>query len=464
MTSFLKLTLLATAGAVTLSACTMAPRYERPALPVPDQFPTAAAAQGQSAETLPWRQVFLDPRLQGVIDQALTNNRDLRVAVLNVERARSQYRIQRASLFPAVDGTVAGVRGNTTSVDTAGNPVTTEVYTASLGASWELDLFGRVRSLNQAALQNYFAVAENRKAAQISLISAVASAWLNLAADQDQLRLSGETLRLREESLTLTQKRFDLGSTDQMTLRQTQVLTEQARADVAALTATVQQDKNALRLLVGAEVVADQLPETFPDNAVLAELPAGQPSDVLLKRPDVMAAEYSLKAANADIGAARAAFFPRISLTGAVGKASTELGDLFDGNDTWTFSPSISVPIFAGGANIANLSASKTSRDIAVAQYESAIQSAFRDVADELATRSTIDDRLAAQTNVVAAATDSNTLAQARFDRGVDSRLTLTDSERTLYGAQQQLITIRLVRSLNLINLYAALGGGYPAE
>ena len=464
MTSFLKLTLLATAGAVTLSACTMAPRYERPALPVPDQFPTAAAAQGQSAETLPWRQVFLDPRLQGVIDQALTNNRDLRVAVLNVERARSQYRIQRASLFPAVDGTVAGVRGNTTSVDTAGNPVTTEVYTASLGASWELDLFGRVRSLNQAALQNYFAVAENRKAAQISLISAVASAWMNLAADQDQLRLSAETLRLREESLNLTQKRFDLGSTDQMTLRQSQVLTEQARADVAALTATVQQDRNALRLLVGDDIAPDRLPDSFPDHAILADLPAGQPSDILLKRPDVMASEYSLKAANADIGAARAAFFPRISLTASVGKASTDLGNLFDGTDSWTFSPSISVPIFAGGANIANLAASKTSRDIALAQYEGAIQSAFRDVADQLATRSTIDDRLAAQTNVVAAAADSHNLAQARFDRGIDSRLTLTDAERTLYGAQQQLIAVRLVRSLNLINLYAALGGGYLAE
>jgi multidrug efflux system outer membrane protein len=463
MTSFLKLTLLG-ASLVTLSACTMAPRYERTALPVPDQFPTAVAAQGQSAESLPWRQVFLDPRLQGVIDQALTNNRDLRVAVLNVERARSQYRIQRASLFPAVNGTVAGVRGNTTAVDTAGNPVTTEVYTASLGASWELDLFGRVRSLNQAALQSYFAVAENRKAAQISLISAVASAWLNLAADQDQLRLSAETLRLREESLTLTQKRFDLGSTDQMVLRQTQVLTEQARADVAALTATVQQDKNALRLLVGADVATEQLPDTFPDNAILSDLPVGVPSDVLLKRPDVAAAEYTLKAANADIGAARAAFFPRISLTGSVGKASTDLGNLFDGADTWTFSPSISVPIFAGGANIANLNASKASRDIALAQYEGAIQSAFRDVADQLATRSTIDDRLTAQTNVVAAAADSNTLAQARFDRGVDSRLTLTDSERTLYGAQQQLIAVRLVRSLNLINLYASLGGGYPAE
>jgi multidrug efflux system outer membrane protein len=466
MTSFLKLTLLGAASLVTLGACTMAPRYERVALPVPDQFPTASAAHGQSAEALPWRQVFLDPRLQAVIDQALTNNRDLRVAVLNVEKARSQYRIQRASLFPAVNGTVSGTRGDTAQVNpVTGAPLgTTEAYTASIGASWELDLFGRVRSLNQAALQSYFAVAENRKAAQISLISAVSSAWLNMAADQDQLRLSGETLRLREESLALTQKRFDLGSTDQMVLRQTQVLTEQARADVAALTATVQQDKNALRLLVGADVAAEQLPGTFPEQAILADLPAGVPSDVLLKRPDVMAAEYTLKAANADIGAARAAFFPTISLTGSVGKASTELGDLFDGSDTWTFSPSISVPIFAGGANIANLNVSKTSRDIAVAQYEGSIQSAFRDVADQLATRSTIDDRLTAQTNVVDAATDSNSLAQARFDRGIDSRLALTDSERTLYGAQQQLIAIRLVRSLNLINLYASLGGGYLAE
>ncbi|MDV6332314.1 efflux transporter outer membrane subunit [Asticcacaulis sp. 201] len=461
MTAFVKITLLGAASAIVLSACTMSPRYERGALPVPSQFPTAVTATGASADTLPWRQVFLDPRLQGVIDQALTNNRDLRVAILNVDKARSQYRIQRASLFPAVNATVAGSRGNTGTVDTNGNPVgTTEAYSASVGASWEVDLFGRVRSLNQAALQSYFAVAENRKAAQISLISAVASAWLNLAADQEQLRLSQQTLRLREESLNLTQKRFDVGATDQMILRQTQVLTEQARADVASLTATVQQDRNALRLLVGAEVTPDLLPDAFPDNAVLANLPVGVPSDILLKRPDVMAAEYSLKSANANIGAARAAFFPSISLTASAGKASSDLGKLFDGIDTWTFAPSISVPIFAGGANAANLSASKTSRDIAVAQYEGAIQSAFRDVADQLATRATIDDRLTAQTRVVEAATDSNTLAQARFDRGVDSRLTLTDSERTLYSAQQQLISIRLVRTLNLINLYAALGGG----
>ncbi|ESQ78950.1 efflux transporter outer membrane subunit [Asticcacaulis sp. YBE204] len=453
MRLFLKPALLAAAGAVTLSACTLAPTYERGTLPVTDQFPTASTAQGASAETLSWKQVLLDPRLQSVVDQALTNNRDLRVAVLNVERARAQYRIQRASLFPALDGTVSGRKADTGAGET-------ESYSADIGASWELDLFGRVRSLSDSALQSYFAVEENRKAAQISLISAVASAWLNLGADQDQLRLSRETLRLREDSLNLTQRRFDLGATSALELRQIETLAEQARADVAQLEATVQQDKNALRLLVGAEVAADLLPDTLPENAILADLPAGVPSEVLLKRPDVVAAEYTLKGANADIGAARAAFFPRISLTGSVGKASTDLGNLFDGGSTWSYGPSISIPIFSGGANTANLEATRKARDIAQAQYEGAIQAAFRDVADELATRSTIDRRLAAQTRVVEAATETQTLSQARFDRGVDSRLTLTDAQRTLYGAQQTLIGVRLVRSLNLVNLYATLGGG----
>ncbi len=226
----------------------------------------------------------------------------------------------------------------------------------------------------------------------------------------------------------------------------------------------MQQDLNALRLLVGAEVSPDLLPATFPENAVLSDLPVGLPSQVLLKRPDVMAAEYTLKAANADIGAARAAFFPTISLTGSVGKASADLDHLFDGADTWTFTPSISVPIFAGGANMANLKGTRAGRDIALAQYEGAIQSAFRDVSDQLATRATIDDRLAAQTRTVEAATDSTAIAQARFDRGVDSLLTLTDSQRTLYGAQQSLIATRLIRSLNLINLYTALGGDVQAD
>jgi len=446
--------LLLSVAALSLSACTLAPKYERGTLPVADSFPVASTAQGASAETLAWKQVFIDGRLQAVVGQALLNNRDLRVASLNVERVRALYRVQRASLIPSVDATVSGRRADT------GSGTDSESYTADLGVSWELDLFGRVRTLSQSALNSYFSTEENRKAAQVSLIASVASSWLTLAADQEQLTLSRETLRLREESLSLTQKRFDAGATDALTLRSTETLTEQARADVATLEAQVQQDQNALRLLVGAEVEAANLPTALPEGAILADLPVGLPSDVLLKRPDVVAAEYSLKAANADIGTARAAFFPRISLTGAVGKASTELGDLFDGADTWSFAPSVSVPIFAGGANVANLEATKKARDVALAQYEKAIQSAFRDVADALAVRSTIDTRLQAQTRVVAAATETQTLSKARFDRGVDSRLTLTDAERTLYGAQQGLINVRLARQLNLIGLYSATGGG----
>lgn len=454
MTRSLKLGLMLPATALVLSACTLAPKYERGTLPVADQFPTPATAQGESAETLPWQKVFLDPRLQSVIYEALVNNRDLRIATLNAERVRAQYSVQRASLFPGVNGTVSGRRGDT------GTGTDTESYSADIGASWELDLFGRVRSLSNAALNTYFASAENQKAAKVSLISSVATAWLTLGADQEQLRLSRETLRLREESLSLTQKRFDLGATDALGLRQEQTLTEQARADVAQLEALVQQDKNALRLLVGVEVEAANLPNSLPENAVLSDLPVGLPSEVLLKRPDVVAAEFDLKSANANIGAARAAFFPRISLTGAVGKASTDLDNLFDGADTWSFAPSISVPIFAGGANIAGLESSKKARDIALATYEKSIQTAFRDVADALAVRSTIDTRLTAQTRVVEAASETEALSRARFDRGVDSRLTLTDAQRTLYGAQQGLITARLTRALNLTRLYAATGGG----
>ncbi|BEV12866.1 efflux transporter outer membrane subunit [Asticcacaulis sp. DW145] len=450
MTSSLKLGLMLPATALVLSACTMAPKYERGTLPVADQFPTPATAQGASAETLPWQKVFLDPRLQSVIYEALVNNRDLRIATLNAERVRAQYSVQRAGLFPGVNGTVSGRQAKETP----------DSYSADVGASWELDLFGRVRSLSNAALNTYFASAENQKAAKVSLIASVATAWLTLGADQEQLRLSRETLRLREESLSLTQKRFDLGATDALGLRQEQTLTEQARADVAQLEALVQQDKNALRLLVGVEVDAANLPDALPENAVLSDLPVGLPSDVLLKRPDVVAAEFDLKAANANIGAARAAFFPRISLTGAVGKASTDLNNLFDGADTWSFAPSISVPIFAGGANVAGLEGSKKARDIALATYEKSIQTAFRDVADALAVRSTIDTRLTAQTRVVEAASETEALSRARFDRGVDSRLTLTDAQRTLYGAQQGLITTRLTRVLNLTRLYSATGGG----
>lgn len=449
----LKISLLATLSAVALSGCTLAPKYERGTLPVADQFPMASVSD-TSADALPWKSVILDTRLQQVIEQALANNRDLRVAVLNVEQARAQYRIQRSSLVPYVDAGVSGRKGETDGVET-------ESYSADIGiTAYELDLFGRVRSLNQSALQSFFASEENSRAARISLIAATATAWLNLAADEELLRLSRETLALREQTLELSVKRFELGATSQLDVSQTRILTEQARADVAGYEALVQQDKNALRLLVGAEVAADLLPTAFPVDAILADLPVGLPSEVLLNRPDVKAAEYDLKARNADIGAARANFFPRITLTGSVGKASTDLGELFDGSDSWSFAPAVSIPIFSGGANLANLGSAKAGRDIALARYEGAIQVAFRDVADELATRATIDQRLEAQTIVAASATDSTALAQARFDQGLDSYLTLIDAQRTQYGAQQSLILVRLTRSANLINLYRALGGG----
>lgn len=455
----LKALLMIGAAATTLSACTLAPAYEQPALPVPQMLP--AHTLMSNAATPEWRQVFRDPRLQHVIQLALDNNRDLRVAVLNSERVKNQYRIQASGLLPGVSGSVAGQKGENPQQATLSNPDGRyEGYSADIGASWELDLFGRVRSLTGAALETWLGSEETANAARISLVSAVATAWLNLAADEEQLALSRQTLSLREESYGLMQQRFEAGASDATALRQSEILTEQARADVAGLEARVEQDKNALRLLVGTDIPAEFLPSELSDEAILTDIPVGLSSNVLLSRPDVLAAEYDLRAANANIGAARAAFFPRISLTGALGKASGDLDGLFDGADTWSFTPVISVPIFAGGANIAGLNVANTTRDIALARYEQTIQSAFRDVSDALAVRATIDTQLAAQTRVVTAAQDNARLARQRFDAGIDSRLVLTDAERTLYGAQQGLIGVRLARTLNAVSLYATLGGG----
>ncbi|MDB5457723.1 MAG: efflux system, outer rane lipoprotein NodT family [Caulobacter sp.] len=451
---------------VALSACTLAPPYERPALPIAQSWPTpvAASAQGVSADTLAWREVFQDPRLQGVIELALAQNRDLRVAVLNIERARAQYGVQRAALLPGINGVVSGSKGRTpAALSQTGAAVETEQYSATVGFSaYELDLFGRVRSLNQAALQNFFATEENRRAAQISLIAETASTWLTLAADEDQLQLSRDTLKSRVDALDLTQKRFDAGATSALELRQAQTLAEQSRTDVAAFEAQVGQDRNALRLVVGADIPAELAPAGGLVTAqILPDLPVGLPSDVLARRPDVLSAEHVLQGQNANIGAARAAFFPRISLTAATGVASPDLDGLFSsGGGTWSFAPQISLPIFAGGANVANLKGARASRDIAVAQYEKAVQTAFREVADALAVRATVSDRVSAQERLVAAAGDSQRLSRARYDSGVDSYLTLLDAQRTYYAAQQSLISARLVRANNLVTLYKALGGG----
>jgi multidrug efflux system outer membrane protein len=462
----LTLTLLA---ASALSACTLAPKTVRPALAVDNAWPIAAANTGSAvtAADLAWREVFVDPRLQGVIDLSLNNNRDLRVAVLNIEKARATYRIQRAALLPGVDATGTLTRGENSAAQTEpGVSRDVKAYSAGVGVtSWELDVFGRVRSLKDAALQSYLSTRETTRSVQISLIAETASDWLTLAADQDLLNLAQETLATREESMTLIRRRFDAGAISQLEVRDAEVLIEQARTDLATYVAQVEQDKNALRLVVGTDVPADLMPAGGLVTAqILPDLPAGIPSDVLTRRPDVLAAEHDLAGANANIGAARAAFFPSISLTASTGVASGSLNSLFDnGNGTWSFAPHISLPIFAGGANVAGLDSAKASRDIAVATYEKTVQTAFREVADGLAVQSTIQDRVGSQERLVAAANDSVRLSRARYGAGIDSSLTLLDAQRTLYTAQKTLIGARLVRTTNLTTLYKALGGGAPA-
>jgi multidrug efflux system outer membrane protein len=461
----LTLTLLA---ASALGACTLAPKTVRPELPVANAWPIASANTGStaSAADLGWRDVFIDPRLQGVIDLALANNRDLRVATLNIEQSRAQYRIQRAALVPAIDATGTGTQAQSSSAQViAGGDRTVKVYSASVGiTSWEIDLFGRIRSLKDAALQNYLATTEISRSVRISLVAQTANAWLNLAADQDLLALAEETLRTRQETMSLVRRRFEAGAISQLELSQAQTLVEGARSDVATAVALVEQDKNALRLAVGADVPADLLPAGGLVTAqILRDLPAGLPSDVLTRRPDVLAAEHQLAGANANIGAARAAFFPTISLTGQTGVASNSLDSLFDsGNGAWSFAPRISLPIFAGGANVAGLDSAKAGRDIAVANYEKTVQTAFREVSDGLAVQSTIAERVGSQERLVAAANDTVRLSQARYGAGIDSSLAVLDAQRTLYSSQQTLIVARLARETNLATLYKALGGGAP--
>ena len=469
---FRNLTLILLAS-TAVGACTLAPKYERPTPPVAQTWstPKVEPASSVTAADLDWRQVLVDPRLQGVVDLALKQNRDLRVAVLNIEKARATYGVQRSALFPAINGVLSEQRSRTpASTSQTGRALEAETYSATIGfTAYELDLFGRVRSLNASALQSFLAEQENARSVRVSLIAETANAWLTLAADQDRLALAKNTLATREESLALVQRQVDGGVGSLMDLRNAQTLAETARSDVATYTAQVAQDRNALVLLTGGEIPADLLPQGASGGAlasanILADLPAGLPSDVLVRRPDVLAAEHQLEGANANIGAARAAFFPRIALTGSYGSASGDLDGLFKGGTkAWSFTPSISLPIFAGGANVGGLNSAKASRDIAVATYEKTVQTAFREVSDALSTRATITDRLGAQERLVTAATDSQRLSRQRADAGLDSALTLLDSQRTLYSAQQGLITARLARANNLVTLYKTLGGGAPA-
>ena len=454
----MKRTLIALACAV-LGACSFAPKYERPAAPVAGAFPYPGASEGTPASDLQWQQFFADAKLRELVATALANNRDLRVAVLNIEQARAQYDIRRADRLPTVGATLSGSR----TPGSSGNSTT--VYSAGLGFSaWELDLFGRVASLSEAALAQFFATEEGRRAAQASLVASVANTWLALAADDELLALTRDTLATREESLRLTRLRFENGAASELDFRQAQSLHESARFTLSQLQRQRALDLDALALLVGQPVPTAFEAGVTTASVQLPDLPAGTPSDVLARRPDVRQAEQQLVAANANIGAARAAFFPRITLTAGIGTASSDLSGLFKGGGwTWTAAPALVQPIFDAGRNRAGLASAEASRDIALAQYERAIQAAFREVSDALAGRATFTDQLAAQAAVVEAESVRFRLARLRYEGGVASYLDLLDAQRSLFAAQQALVQTRLQRLQNQVQLYRALGGGWAS-
>jgi multidrug efflux system outer membrane protein len=447
----------------------LAPRYNRPESPVPNEWPTSGAVPGASkSETnitaLPWREFVASSKLEGLIDLALQNNRDLRVAVLNVERARQLYRIQRADRVPNLSVNGALRRSRTpASTSFTGQSEITDQYSATVGASFELDLFGRIHNLSRAALEDYFAQESSRRNAQIALIAQVSRSFLVLANDIALKELAEATAKNQEEWFALTQERHRLGAVSGLELSQSETTVESARADVARYEGNVAQDINALRLLVGSAIPQELMPQSADAQSTLvASVPVGLPSDELLNRPDILAAEHTLRAANANIGAARAAFFPSITLTGDAGYASTELSGLFDAeNKTWSFSPQINLPIFQGGRLWANLGVAHVDREIAIARYEQAIQVGFQEVSDALALADTLNRQRAAQERLVAASQKAFEFSRQLRESGQQSYLVLLDAQRSLYAAQQALINTRLNEETNLVTLYQVLGGGW---
>jgi len=482
-------------AATALAGCNLAPKYVRPVGAVPAALPAggvypAAATDAPDVTRIGWRTFFTDDRLRSLIALGLENNRDLRIAAANVLQARAQYRVQRADLLPTVrlsgsatytnniQGAGGGVGGGTGTGTGTGGGVGVgagggagssdlEFYSLNAGVSaFEVDLFGRVRNLSRAALEQYFATEEAQRSTRISLIAEIATAWLTLASDQDQLRISQDSLKSFEQSLELTRAQFRIGVASELEARQAESTYQGARNDIAVLRTRLAQDKNALDLLVGAPVAPAMLPQGLGNgDAALQVLPAGISSEVLLRRPDVLQAEHQLIAQNANIGAARAALFPNISLTATVGTISTALSGLFSGGSfTYTAAPSIALPIFDGGRLRGNLRSAEAQQQAAVSTYEKAVQTAFREVADALAQRGTIDEQVSAQTARVNAAAAALRISDARYRAGVESFLTTLDSQRTAYAAQQQLVTTRLNRESNLVELYRSLGGGLTGE
>jgi multidrug efflux system outer membrane protein len=475
----LKLSVFAAAAAL-LAGCTMEPWYHRPEAPVSQDFPQggvyatqpsatsengqpARSANGAAATDIGWRDFFVDQRLQQLVEIALKNNRDLRVSVLNVEAARAQYQIVRADLFPAINGVATDTRTRVpANLQTAPtNPYS--VYNVGVQASWEIDFWGRIRSLKDQALAQYLSTAQARKAAEITLVSEVADQYLTMLSDDDLLKVTQETLKTAQDSYNIAKAQFDTGTGTELDLRQAQTVVENAQANLQAQMRARAQAENALVLLIGEPLPAD-LAQGMPldGQVLLNDIPAGLPSDLLTRRPDIMEAEQNLLAANANIGAARAAFFPKISLTAAFGTESLSLGGLFKaGTAAWSFVPQVTLPIFEGGSNIANLQLANVEKRIEIANYEKAIQSAFREVADGLAARGTYDEQIGALERSTFANQRSLTLSELRYKNGVDSYLPVLAAQTSLYTAQTSLVTARLARLTNLVDLYRALGGGW---
>jgi len=452
---------------LVLGGCSLAPEYQRPEAPVPSQWPDGAGygevpSKALHPADLKWRDFLNDERLQKVIDTALDNNRDLRLATLNVELARGMYGIQRGELYPSV-GIQGGGGRQQRSVDLIqpGEPRIVDQYRVDLGiAAWELDFFGRIRSMSEQALQEYFATDAVRRGAQITLMAEVARVYLTLAADREKLQLAHSTLKAQQTAYALVKKRYDVGLTNELDLKRAQAPLDAARGDVAGYTRLVAQDRNALNLLAGAPIPEEWLAPDLSSVAPPKVVAPGLSSEALLHRPDIMAAEHRLKGAYASLGAARASLFPRISLTTAVGSASDQLSGLFDsGTDTWSFTPQFAMPIFDTRLWTA-LRVSTTQREIILTQYEKTIQTAFREVADALAVQGTIDEQVAAQESLVMAVADTYRLATLRYSKGIDSYLGVLDAQRSYFAAQQGLISLRLAKLASRVRLYTVLGGG----
>ncbi|CAH2794871.1 MAG: Efflux transport system, outer membrane factor (OMF) lipoprotein [uncultured Paraburkholderia sp.] len=480
-----KHSLIAVAVALFAAGCTMAPKYHRPEPPVTSTFPTggvydtqpgatqpgqkpgatgtARSANGQAAADIGWCDFFVDPRMQRLIDIALKNNRDLRVSVLNMQASQAQFRIVRAGLMPTLDAVASQSKQRTPKDLSFFNQTISNTYSVGLNVSWEIDFFGRIQSLKDQALAQYLATAQARKAAEIALVSQVANQYLTVLELDDLLTVTQNTLKTSQESYRIAKLQFDNGTVSELDLRQSQTVVEQVGANLQAQERLRSQAENALVLLLGEPLPGDLPPGlTLSDQTLLTDIPAGLPSDLLTRRPDIMEAEENLLAANANIGVARAAFFPKISLTGSFGTLSPSLGGLFKpGSAAWSFGPSITLPIFEGGQNIANLDLAHIQKNVQIATYEKAIQAAFREVADGLAARGTYDQQIQALERNTFAEQRRLDLSNLRYTNGVDSYLSVLTAQTDLYTSQQLLITARMERLQNLVTLYQALGGGW---